>query len=60
MGRALPNAERDAWLRLKLTPGVGDASARKLLAAFANFQTSTSLSSWSTPPTLAPRLRLSR
>ena len=34
MGRALPNAERDAWLRLKLTPGVGDASARKLLAAF--------------------------
>ena len=26
--------ERDAWLRLKLTPGVGDATARKLLAAF--------------------------
>ena len=26
--------ELDAWLRLKLTPGVGDATARKLLAAF--------------------------
>lgn len=34
MARALPDAELDAWLRLKLTPGVGDASARKLLAAF--------------------------
>ncbi len=34
MSRALPDAERDAWLRLKLTPGVGDATARKLLAAF--------------------------
>lgn len=34
MTRALPDAERDDWLRLKLTPGVGDASARKLLAAF--------------------------
>jgi DNA processing protein len=34
MTRALPDAELEAWLRLKLTPGVGDASARKLLAAF--------------------------
>ncbi len=30
----MQDAERDAWLRLKLTPGVGDATARKLLAAF--------------------------
>nr|WP_306546469.1 DNA-processing protein DprA [Malikia spinosa] len=30
----MPDAELEAWLRLKLTPGVGDASARKLLAAF--------------------------
>ncbi|MEO0002466.1 MAG: DNA-protecting protein DprA [Pseudomonadota bacterium] len=34
MTRAPPEAERDAWLRLKLTPGIGDAGARKLLAAF--------------------------
>ena len=34
MTRMLPDVERDAWLRLKLTPGVGDATARKLLAAF--------------------------
>ena len=34
MTRALSDVERDGWLRLKLTPGVGDASARKLLAAF--------------------------
>lgn len=34
MTRMLSDAERDGWLRLKLTPGVGDASARKLLAAF--------------------------
>ena len=34
MTRTLSDAERDAWLRLKLTPGVGDAGARKLLAAF--------------------------
>lgn len=34
MTRALPDTELEAWLRLKLTPGVGDASARKLLAAF--------------------------
>lgn len=30
----MQDEERDAWLRLKLTPGVGDATARKLLAAF--------------------------
>ena len=34
MVRARPEVELDAWLRLKLTPGIGDASARKLLAAF--------------------------
>ena len=28
------DAELAAWLRLRLTPGVGDSSARKLLAAF--------------------------
>ena len=30
----MQDEERDAWMRLKLTPGVGDATARKLLAAF--------------------------
>ena len=30
----MQDEELDAWLRLKLTPGVGDATARKLLAAF--------------------------
>ena len=28
------DAELGAWLRLTLTPGVGNATARKLLAAF--------------------------
>lgn len=33
MSRTIPD-DLDAWLRLSLTPGVGDTTARRLLAAF--------------------------
>ncbi len=34
----METAELSAWLRLSLTPGIGDATARKLLAAFGSAQ----------------------
>jgi DNA processing protein len=56
----MQDEERDAWLRLKLTPGVGDATARKLLAAFglppALFAQPQSALSAVAGPALAPRL----
>ena len=34
----MDSQELNAWLRLTLTPGVGNATARKLLAAFGSAQ----------------------
>lgn len=57
----MQDEERDAWLRLKLTPGVGDATARKLLAAFglppALFAQPLAALIAVVGPTLAERLR---
>jgi len=36
--QTMDKAELQAWLRLLLTPGVGNESARKLLAAFGSAQ----------------------
>ena len=57
----MQDEERDAWLRLKLTPGVGDATARKLLAAFglpgALFSRAQSALTAVVGPALATRLQ---
>ena len=46
---ALTQAELAAWLRLDLTPGIGRATARRLLAAFGSAE-----AIWQQPP---PRWR---